>query len=54
MTPLSGRPGQQYLLAAILIGTGVVLALAAKMFTRRRVHGALSFEDVTPICATTS
>ena len=25
MTPLSGRPGQQYLLALILIGIGIVL-----------------------------
>ena len=42
VTPLSGRPGQQYLLALILIGIGIVLFfttlglnLIADRFVRR-------------------
>lgn len=36
VTPLSGRAGQQYLLAGILIATGMVLALLPMLINRRR------------------
>jgi basic amino acid/polyamine antiporter, APA family len=51
VTPLSGRPGQQYLLAAILIVSGVVLSLATQLFNRRRGHRELPMDDVAPIGA---
>jgi basic amino acid/polyamine antiporter, APA family len=35
VTPLTGRPGQQYLLAAILILSGVVLATLTMLVNRR-------------------
>jgi amino acid transporter len=35
VTPLSGRPGQQYLLAGVLIVTGVVLSLLTLLLNRR-------------------
>ncbi|OBI49371.1 amino acid permease [Mycobacterium kyorinense] len=35
VTPLSGRPGQQYMLAAVLIASGVVLALLTVVVKRR-------------------
>ncbi len=35
VTPLSGRPGQQYLLALILIGTGVVLFFVTMLINRQ-------------------
>lgn len=35
VTPLSGRPGQQYLLAAILVASGVVLSLLTLVLKRR-------------------
>lgn len=35
LTPLSGRPGQQYLLATILILSGVVLGLVTMLVNRR-------------------
>ncbi len=35
VTPLSGRPGQQYLLAAILVVSGAVLSLATLLVNRR-------------------
>ncbi|WP_116377377.1 APC family permease [Mycobacterium sp. MFM001] len=35
VTPLSGRPGQQYLLAAILVVSGVVLSLLTVVLKRR-------------------
>ena len=54
VTPLSGRPGQQYLLAAILIGSGVVLSLATQLFNRRRAHRVLAIDDIAPIGATSS
>ena len=54
VTPLSGRPGQQYLLAAILIGSGVVLSLATQLFNHRRAHRVLAIDDIAPIGATSS
>ncbi|MCV7234009.1 APC family permease [Mycobacterium branderi] len=36
VTPLSGRPGQQYLLGAILVMSGVVLSLLTVVLKRRR------------------
>lgn len=51
VTPLSGRPGQQYLLAAILIVSGVVLSSATQLFNRRRGHRELPIDDVAPIGA---
>jgi len=51
VTPLSGRPGQQYLLAAILIVSGVVLSLATQLFNRLRGHRELPIDDVAPIGA---
>ncbi len=38
LTPLSGRPGQQYLLAAILVASGVLLG-AVTMLVNRRLAG---------------
>jgi basic amino acid/polyamine antiporter, APA family len=35
VTPLSGRPGQQYLLALILIGTGIVLFFVTMLINRQ-------------------
>ena len=35
MTPLSGRPGQQYLLALILIGIGIVLFFITMLINRQ-------------------
>jgi basic amino acid/polyamine antiporter, APA family len=35
VTPLSGRPGQQYLLALILIGIGIVLFFITMVINRR-------------------
>ena len=35
VTPLSGRPGQQYLLALILIGIGIVLFLVTMLINRQ-------------------
>jgi amino acid transporter len=35
VTPLSGRPGQQYLLAGILIASGVLLSLLNLLLSRR-------------------
>lgn len=36
ISPLSGRPHQQYQLAGLLLGAGVLLALIAKLVERRR------------------
>jgi basic amino acid/polyamine antiporter, APA family len=52
--PLSGRPGQQYLLAAILIGSGVVLATATQLINRRRVRRLRPIDHVAPIGAASS
>jgi amino acid transporter len=38
VTPLSGRPGQQYLLAAILVVSGALLS-AATLLVKRRLAG---------------
>jgi amino acid transporter len=35
VTPLSGRPGQQYLLALILVGTGIVLFFVTMLINRQ-------------------
>jgi hypothetical protein len=43
--------GQQYLLAAILIFSGVVLSLATGLFNRWRAQGALPADDVAPVSA---
>jgi basic amino acid/polyamine antiporter, APA family len=51
VTPLSGRPVQQYLLAAILVGSGVLLALATQVFNRRRAQPALPIDEVAPVGA---
>ncbi len=51
VTPLSGRPGQQYVLAAILIGSGVVLSMATQLFRRGR---PLEVDEVTPVGAASS
>ncbi len=39
VTPLSGRPSQQYLLAGILVMSGVVLSLLTVVLKRRRDRG---------------
>jgi basic amino acid/polyamine antiporter, APA family len=46
VTPLSGRPSQQYVLAAILIGSGVVLSMATQLVRRGR---PLEVDEVAPI-----
>jgi basic amino acid/polyamine antiporter, APA family len=35
VTPLSGRPGQQYVLAAILIAIGIVLFVITQVINRQ-------------------
>src|SRR3978361_889318 len=35
VTPLSGRPGQQYVLAGILVAIGIVLFLVTRVINRR-------------------
>ena len=41
VTPLSGRPGQQYVLAGILVAVGIVLFLITMVINRRLgVHDA--------------
>lgn len=39
VTPLSGRPGQQYVLAGVLVIAGVVLSLLSLVVKRRRGNG---------------
>jgi amino acid transporter len=51
VTPLSGRPGQQYLLAATLVGSGVLLSFATQVFNRIRAQRALRIDEVTPVGA---
>ncbi|MGA9492408.1 MAG: APC family permease [Mycobacterium sp.] len=51
VTPLAGRPSQQYLLAAILVGSGVLLSLATGVFNRRRAQRALAVDEVAPVGA---
>jgi len=49
VTPLSGRPGQQYLLAAILVGSGVLLSFATQIFNRVRAQRDLRVDEVAPV-----
>lgn len=51
VTPLSGRPGQQYLLAGILIASGVVLSLITLVFNRRRASREVDLGKLTPVGA---
>jgi len=51
VTPLAGRPVQQYVLAAILVGSGVLLSLATQVFNRRRAQRALPIDGVAPVGA---
>lgn len=51
VTPLAGQPGQQYLLATILVSSGVLLSLATQVFDRRRAQRALAVDEVAPVCA---
>ncbi len=53
VTPLSGRAGQQYLLAGILIASGVVLALITLFFNRRRASREVEIGELAPVAATT-
>jgi basic amino acid/polyamine antiporter, APA family len=51
VTPLSGRAGQQYLLAGILIASGVVLALITLFFNRRRASREVEIGELAPVAA---
>jgi basic amino acid/polyamine antiporter, APA family len=53
VTPLSGRPGQQYLLAGVLIASGVVLSLLTILFNRRLGSPAATIADASRPSATT-
>jgi hypothetical protein len=50
-TSLSGRPSQQSVLAAILIGSGVVLSMATRLLRRGR---PLEVDEIAPIGAASS
>lgn len=52
VTPLSGRAGEQYLLAGILIASGVVLSLITVRFNRRRANREVRINDVAAVAAT--
>lgn len=49
VTPLSGRPGQQYLLAGILIFSGVALSLLTMLVTRRRGSRQAGLSDAAQL-----
>jgi hypothetical protein len=40
-----------YLLAAILVGSGVLLSLATQVFNRGRAQSALPIDEVAPVVA---
>jgi hypothetical protein len=48
IAPLSGRPGQQYLLAAILVVSGAVLSVVT-LLVKRRVTGSAPRSSTQPI-----
>jgi basic amino acid/polyamine antiporter, APA family len=52
VTPLSGRAGQQYLLAGILIASGVVLSLVTLLFSRRRASREVGISELAPVAVT--
>jgi amino acid transporter len=52
VTPLSGRAGQQYLLAGILIASGVVLSLVTLLFSRRRASREVGIGELAPVAVT--
>lgn len=51
VTPLSGRPGQQYLLAGILVVSGVLLSLVSVLFHRRRITHEVPVGEVASVGA---
>ena len=51
VTPLSGRAGQQYLLAGILIASGVVLSLVTLLFSRRASR-EVGISELAPVAVT--
>jgi hypothetical protein len=48
---VNGQPSGvvEYLLAAILVGSGVLLSLATQVFNRRRAQRALPIDEVAPV-----
>ncbi len=49
LTPLSGRPGQQYLLAAILVASGVLLGAVTMLVNRRLAGRATEVTDAADL-----
>jgi APA family basic amino acid/polyamine antiporter len=49
ITPLSGRPGQQYLLAAILVVSGAVLSVVTLLVKRRVTGSDAEIADATDL-----